>query len=135
MPATYHPCLPGKWTPSAIEQPDDAYLRVSGPLGPERPVLHHGVPVPRTLTGKSLTAGCTQKGGCLLSAHSAPDQVDCCCRRILYHQRDFVDQCSQLQELIESRSHLCDFYPKYHCELNFIEQYWGAAKAQYRVIP
>jgi hypothetical protein len=38
-----------------------------------------------------------------------------------------------LQEHIESRSHLCDFYPKYHCELNFIEQYWGAAKLHFRV--
>ena len=28
-----------------------------------------------------------------------------------------------LQERIKSRGHLCDFYPKYHCELNFIEQY------------
>ena len=55
MPATYHPCLLGKQTPSAIEQPDDAYLRVSGPLGPEQLVLHHGVPIPCVLTGKSLT--------------------------------------------------------------------------------
>ena len=34
--------------------------------------------------------------------------------------------------VIECRGHLCDFYPKYHCELNFIEQYWGAAKLIYR---
>src|SRR6267154_5541526 len=38
----------------------------------------------------------------------------------------------QLQEFIESHGHLCDFYPKYHCELNFIEQYWGAAKLRFR---
>ena len=29
---------------------------------------------------------------------------------------------------ITSWGHICDFYPKYHCKLNFIEQYWGAAK-------
>jgi hypothetical protein len=61
-----------------------------------------------------------------------PDRVDCCCRRILFLQPDFVSQKSQLQELVESRGHLCDFYPKYHCELNFIEQYWGAAKLRFR---
>ena len=38
-----------------------------------------------------------------------------------------------LQEHIESRGHLCDFYPRYHCELNFIEQYWGAAKLRFHV--
>ena len=46
-------------------------------------------------------------------------------------QPDCVSQKPQLQELIESRSHLCDFYPKYHCELNFIKQYWGAAKLRF----
>ena len=46
--------------------------------------------------------------------------------------RNFVDQRSQLEELIMSRGHICDFYPKYHCELNFIEQYWGAVKFCFR---
>ena len=64
-----------------------------------------------------------------------PGRVNCCCRRVLFCQPDFTDQRSQLQELIERRGHLCDFYPKYHCELNFIEQFWGAAKARYRVAP
>ena len=61
-----------------------------------------------------------------------PGRTDCCCRRLLFSQQDFSNHKSQLQELIESRGHLCDFYPKYHCELNFIEQYWGAAKLRFR---
>ena len=64
-----------------------------------------------------------------------PGCMDCCCQCILCHQPDFTGQHSQLEELIKSHGHLCDFYPKYHCELNFIEQYWGAAKAQYCVVP
>ena len=29
--------------------------------------------------------------------------------------------------------YICDFYPKYHCELNFIEQYWDVAKLRYHI--
>lgn len=64
--------------------------------------------------------------------HCPPGRTDCCCRRLLFTQPDFVNNKSQLQEFIESRGHLCDFYPKYHCELNFIEQYWGAGKLRFR---
>lgn len=42
-----------------------------------------------------------------------------------------MSQKSHLKELITLCGHICDFYPKYHCELNFIEQYWGAAKFCY----
>ncbi|KAI0280561.1 hypothetical protein BC826DRAFT_924333 [Russula brevipes] len=76
---------------------------------------------------RDLLAQCPLGSGC------PPDRTDCCCRRILFLQPDFVSQKSQLQELVESRGHLCDFYPKYHCELNFIEQYWGAAKLRFRM--
>jgi hypothetical protein len=55
-----------------------------------------------------------------------PGCTDCCCRRLLFSQPDFPNHKSQLQELVESCGHLCNFYPKYHCELNFIEQYWAA---------
>jgi hypothetical protein len=61
------------------------------------------------------------------------DQTNCCCRRLLFNQADFISQKSQLEELIVSRGHICDFYPKYHCELNFIEQYWGASKLRFRL--
>jgi hypothetical protein len=59
----------------------------------------------------------------------------CCCRRLLFTQPDFMNQKSHLEELITSQGHICDFYPKYHCELNFIEQYWGAAKLCYHSSP
>jgi hypothetical protein len=62
----------------------------------------------------------------------SPGNTSCCCRRLLFCQPDFVAQKPLLQEIIEERGHICDFYPKYHCELNFIEQYWGAAKQNYR---
>lgn len=62
-------------------------------------------------------------------------KTDCCCRRLLFTQPDFENQMSHLEEFITSRGHICDFYPKYHCELNFIEQYWGAAKLVYRSSP
>ena len=54
-----------------------------------------------------------------------------CCCRLLFTQLDFISQKSQLEEFVTSCSHICDFYLKYHCELNFIEQYWEAAKLHY----
>ena len=62
-------------------------------------------------------------------------RTDCCCCRILFCQPDFTAQKSHLEEFITARGHICDFYPKFHCELNFIEQYWGAVKFRYRSSP
>ena len=49
----------------------------------------------------------------------------CCARRMLSAEPDFAEQKSRIEELIEERGHSCLFYPKYHCELNHIEMYWG----------
>lgn len=62
-------------------------------------------------------------------------QTDCCCHHLLFCQPDFYSQKSHLEEYITSCGHICDFYPKFHCELNFIEQYWGAVKFRYRLSP
>jgi len=44
----------------------------------------------------------------------------------------FRAQKCHLQEVIERRGHMCIFLPKFHCELNFIERVWGAAKRETR---
>ena len=59
----------------------------------------------------------------------------CCCHRILYNEPDFAQQKGSLQELIENEGHICDFYPKFHPELNFIEQYLGGRKVCLSIIP
>ncbi|GES92520.1 hypothetical protein RCL_jg28850.t1 [Rhizophagus clarus] len=52
----------------------------------------------------------------------------CCARHILSNQPDFLNTKPLIQEVIEARGHKVIFYPKFHCELNYIEMYWGAAK-------
>lgn len=56
----------------------------------------------------------------------------CCAHHILENQPDFKGQHSLVQETIEVAGHLCLFLHKYHCELNFIEFFWGAVKKYLR---
>ena len=56
------------------------------------------------------------------------DATSCCALRTLEFQPDFKDQKSLVQEVIEAAGHLCIILPKFHCELNFIEYFWGAVK-------
>ena len=46
-------------------------------------------------------------------------------RRLMAKQKDFLEQKSQVEELIVERGHLCLFLPKFHCELNMIEMMAG----------
>jgi hypothetical protein len=48
---------------------------------------------------------------------------DCCARHKLGAQPDFAAQIPLIQEIIEAHGHKVIFYPKYHCELNYIEMY------------
>ncbi|CAL1705208.1 unnamed protein product [Somion occarium] len=52
----------------------------------------------------------------------------CCMTRVLALQDDFVSEKPLIQTYIESRSHMCLFLPKFHCEFNPIELLWGYAK-------
>jgi hypothetical protein len=57
-----------------------------------------------------------------------PEATNCCATWILSLQPDFQEQKSLIQETIKAAGHLCIFLPKFHCELNFIEFFWGAMK-------
>ena len=61
--------------------------------------------------------------------------TDCCCRRVLYSQPDFICIESKLETICKQRGFNVLFLPKFHCELNFIEQCWGYAKQIYRQYP
>jgi len=61
--------------------------------------------------------------------------LDCCARRLLSLQPDFMAQVCEIQEIIETASgnlHRAVFYPKFHCELNHIEYFWCHSKRHAR---
>jgi hypothetical protein len=76
-----------------------------------------------------LKAQCNKEFKCV------PGSTNCCCRRILYNQPDFVHVDSLLETTCKEKGFKVLFLPKFHCELNFIEQCWGYAKRIYRCYP
>ncbi|KAF9496013.1 hypothetical protein BDN71DRAFT_1390261 [Pleurotus eryngii] len=64
-----------------------------------------------------------------------PGATTCCCHCILFNQPDFVAVKSPLEITCKLQGVKVLFLPKFHCELNFIEQCWGYAKRIYREFP
>jgi len=56
-------------------------------------------------------------------------RTDCCMQKMLANQQDFKEEKPLIQTIIEKAGHKCWFLPKFHCELNPIEMYWGWTKA------
>ena len=52
--------------------------------------------------------------------------------RLMCVQPDFEAQKTLLELLIEKRNHIALFLPRFHCELNQIEQYWMHGKQEYK---
>ena len=77
-----------------------------------------------------LKAQCKKK----FSDCDSPEK-DCCCRRLLFNQPDFAFVESILEMEAKELGLRVIFLPKFHCELNPIEQCWGYAKRLYRLSP
>jgi hypothetical protein len=57
----------------------------------------------------------------------------CCAYKVLSQEPDFLEQKPWLQEAVEKHTDFyIIFYPKYHCELNFIEMVWALIKNHHR---
>lgn len=87
-------------------------------------------PDPNSSSGKKLKAQCGTNFKC---RHSTSTR--CCLKKIIYSEPDFQAQKSMLEEHCEKRGYEVIFFPKYHPELNCIEQCWGYAKRIYRMFP
>ena len=111
----------GKGLPQPMSFAKDYYNRelAGKPKGIKRVLKERGLWPERGLVLECRTThnqpGCDPEGGC-------------CARRVLEAERDFQDQKGRLQEEVEALGHRVLFYPKFHCELNFIERYWCRAK-------
>lgn len=58
------------------------------------------------------------------------ENPDASLQHILSNCLDFQQQANSiLKEAIEARGHICDFFPKFHCELNAIERIWSKSKS------
>ncbi|THV06141.1 hypothetical protein K435DRAFT_816013 [Dendrothele bispora CBS 962.96] len=104
-------------------KPNKSYFKGMRVLIEERQKKGHNLPDPSKLKAQCPGFKCP-KG-----------RTDCCCRRVLYSESDFVKQKSRLEEHCKARGYQVIFFPKYHCELNFIEQCWGYAKRIYHMFP
>jgi hypothetical protein len=55
-------------------------------------------------------------------------EAGCCATKLMSLQRDFKEQKGWLEEALEAEHQEVIFYPKFHCELNFIERFWCSCK-------
>ena len=77
----------------------------------------------KTKTSDKIRAECLSQG--LLTSK-------CCASYVLANEPDFLEQEEWLTQVVHNAGFEIIFYPKYHCELNFIEMVWGWAKGHHR---
>ncbi|CAK5269478.1 unnamed protein product [Mycena citricolor] len=97
----------------------------------ERRAMGHDLPDPDA----RLANGRKMRGKCLSFGCRNTPSINCCMKKVLYCEPDFKAQMGMLEEHCMKRGYEVIFFPKYHPELNFIEQCWGYAKRIYRMYP
>ena len=105
--------------------------------------LYFEDPHPRTGTFKGMAVILEERGYTNASNlrseckdfKCTPDATQCCCRRLLFNEPDFVNIPSLLEEHCAKRGFKVLFLPKFHCELNPLEMVWGRSKYHYRLNP
>ena len=63
---------------------------------------------------------------------SVARNMACCAKAVLSREEDFAEQREWLEETVDNLGFKIIFYPKYHCELNYIELVWGWIKCHHR---
>ncbi|OAD79486.1 hypothetical protein PHYBLDRAFT_58534 [Phycomyces blakesleeanus NRRL 1555(-)] len=63
----------------------------------------------------------------------ASEDSKCCAHHFLASQPDFMSQKTALHEAVKVSGHIFELYPKFYCECNWIERYWGTAKREARL--
>jgi transposase len=119
---------PGWFMKDGVKVIQPMIFDVNHPQHPNQPKGSKAVLQERGLWQPGLLTKCKKDKATGIKCTSK----DCCAHRILENQPDFLEQKSLVQETIERLGHLCLFLPKYHCELNFIEYFWGAMKKYLR---
>ncbi|RGB24522.1 hypothetical protein C1646_772973, partial [Rhizophagus diaphanus] len=101
------------------------------------PITYHDEKLrdkPKGIKQVLIERGKWPPGGLILDCKECKEKIQdisritCCACRVISLEPDFIAQKGTIEELIENAGHKCIFFPKFHCELNFIERYWGAAK-------
>ena len=59
-------------------------------------------------------------------------EIKCCSLYVLSQQSAFLEQKPWLTECVEAKGCEIVYYPKFYCELNFIEMVWGWMKSYHR---
>ncbi|KAE9382934.1 hypothetical protein BT96DRAFT_961122 [Gymnopus androsaceus JB14] len=116
--------------------PDGSLQELYFPGGHSQAGMFKGMTVILQERGADVkdSKGKVKKAEC--KGFKCPEGVtDCCLRRMLFNQPDFKNIESILETSCKARGVEVLFLPKFHCELNFIEQCWGYAKQVYRYNP